>query len=848
MPLSEPAAPLPVAALCAAVARALTEHGAAVVIAPPGAGKSTLLPPALLDAGVLGNDRLVMLQPRRVAARAVARRIAQQRSTRLGDEIGYRVRFEDRTSAATRIEVVTEGLLTRRLQSDPFLDGVRCVVLDEFHERSLHADLALALLAEIRREARPDLQILVMSATLDPGPVSAFLGDCPVLQADARPFPVEIEYERETSTEPPWPRAARAVRRCLSESNEGHVLVFLPGKGEINEVAGLLADLSEPSGSIQVLPLHGALSPEAQDKALSPAAPGVRKVVLATNIAETSVTIEGVRAVIDTGLARVPRFEPRLGLERLERVRISRASADQRAGRAGRTGPGRCLRLWSALEHHAMPAADVPELLRSDLARTVLEIRGWGAEPARFGFFEAPPPEALEQADALLRRLSFVDAHGLTPGGRAALAMPLHPRLAAVVAAGHAAGALHAVCTAAALVNERDVLKDPPDMVAESDLALRLDALAEAEAARLRPDACRRWGLDPGAAREVLQARDQLVDVAARVLGASKTNAPRGPAGEAVLRSLLAGFGDRVAQRRGARSNKFKLAGGGGAVLDPKSVVRDAELILAVGLEAAAHGKGGEHKIRVASALSPAWLPRTLGVETRWDAGREGVSQARVERFLELTLAEHPAGDAADPEAAAALLARQAARTPDRAFDPEAIGPWLARVRFLAEHMPELDMPRFEALDAPQDTPPPWLEALCVGRRSFADLRRADLAGWLRGVLTQAQQLALDRHAPERMNLPAGRHGRITYVPGEPPVLAARIQWFFGLDRTPTLADGRVRVRLHLLAPNGRPAQVTQDLEGFWRGSWTLVRKELRGRYPKHAWPEDPSAAWRGDD
>lgn len=794
---------------------------------------------------MLGDGRLIMLQPRRVAARAVARRLAAQDGTRLGERVGYRIRFEDCTGPKTRIEVVTEGLLTRRLQSDPFLDGVACVVLDEFHERSLHADLALAMLAEVRREVRADLKLVVMSATLDPGPVARFLGDCPVLRADARLFPVEVVYERETSTEPPWPRAARAVRRCLAEGPPGHVLVFLPGKGEIAAVQGELGDLGP---EVEVLPLHGSLPAELQDRALSPPArPGVRKVVLATNLAETSVTIEGVTCVVDTGQARVPRFEPRLGLERLERVRISQASADQRAGRAGRTGPGRCLRLWTALEQSALPPAEVPELLRTDLARTVLELRGWGADPGRFPFFEAPTADAIAQADALLRRLGATDEHGLTDLGRAALAMPVHPRLAAVVAEGHRRGVLPAVCTAAALLNERDVLRTPPDTVADSDLALRLDALEEATRRRFDPDACRRWGLDAGAAREAIRARDQLLDAARRSLGPAPAPTAGVPEGVAVLRSLLAGFGDRVAQRRGPRSPRFKLAGGGGAVLAPTSVVREAELVLAVGLDAAAHGTGGEHRIQIASAVSPAWLPVIREVSTRWDTEREAVVQARVDRFLSLVLAEHPAGDAADPEAAAALLAREAARRPDRAFDAETVGPFVTRLRFLATHMPELGLPDPAALDAPSETPPPWLETLCVGRRSFADLRRADVPGWLRGTLTAAQAAALDRHAPERIALPAGRSGRVTYMPGEPPVLAAKIQWFFGLDHTPTVADGRVRVRLHLLAPNGRPAQVTQDLEGFWRGSWSLVRKELRGRYPKHAWPEDPSAAWRDD-
>ena len=848
MPLNELASPpYPVDGLVEPLAAALQTVGVAVVVAPPGTGKSTRLPLALLRAGVLGNGRLVMLQPRRVAARAVARRLAAQDGTRLGDRVGYRIRFEDCTGPATRIEVVTEGLLTRRLQSDPFLEGVACVVLDEFHERSLHADLALALLAEVRREVRPDLKLLVMSATLDPGPVARFLGDAPVLRAEGRVHPVDLVYERESSTEPPWPRAARAVQRCLSDEATGHVLVFLPGKGEIAAVQGELGDLGP---DVEVLPLHGGLPGEAQDRALAPPArPGVRKVVLATNIAETSVTIEGVTAVVDTGLARVPRFEPRLGLERLERVRISQAAADQRAGRAGRTGPGRCLRLWTALEHHALPPADVPELQRADLTRTVLELRGWGADPHRFPFFEAPATEALDQADALLRRLGAIDAHGLTSFGRAALAMPVHPRLAAVVAEGHRRAVLATVCTAAALLNERDIVRSPPDVVADSDLALRLDALEDAARGGFRPEVCRRWGLDPGAAREAVRARDQLLDVARRALGPSPAvvRPEAEPVDVAVLRSLLAGFGDRVAQRRTPRGSKFKLAGGGGAVLAPGSVVREAALVLAVGLDAAAHGTGGEHRIQIASAVDPAWLPVTRAVETRWDAEREAVVQARVDRYLTLTLGEHPAGDAADPEAAAEVLAREAARRPDRAFDAETVGPFLARLRFLVTHLPELGLPDPAALDTPSEAPPPWLAALCVGRRSFADLRRADVPAFLRGTLTATQAAAMDRHAPERIALPNGRSGRVTYVPGEPPVLAAKIQWFFGLDRTPTVADGRVRVRLHLLAPNGRPAQVTQDLEGFWRGSWSLVRKELRGRYPKHAWPEDPSAAWRED-
>ena len=887
---------LPAELLVPALLEALSTHGAAVVVAPPGTGKSTILPPALLDAGALGDGRLVMLQPRRVAARAVARRIASQRGTALGEEIGYRVRFEDRTSARTRIEVVTEGLLTRRLQSDPFLEGVSCVVLDEFHERSLHADLALALLADVRREVRPDLKIVVMSATLDPGPVAAFLGDCPVLVADGRLHPVAVSLETVVSQEPVVERAARAVRRCLAEpvndtrppesfaappgsfaappgwrppdATPGHILVFLPGRGEIADLTGLLGDLGP---DVLVLPLHGGLTPEAQDRALQPPPrPGMRKIVLATNIAETSVTIEGVETVIDTGLARVPRFEPRLGLERLERVRISRASADQRAGRAGRTGPGRCLRLWTSLEHAALAPSDVPELQRTDLARTLLEIRSWGADPRTFRFFEAPDPAAIEQAEGVLRRLGQVDDRGVTPAGKAALALPLHPRMAAVVAAGERLGVLREVATAAALLNERDILREKPDLVADSDLTLRLDALEACSQANFRADVCRRFGLDAVAAREVLRVREQILHAVGdrHASGLAPHGQARGDRADRrdardpreietrVLRSLLAGYGDRVAQRRTPRGTKLKLAGGGGATLDKRSVVHEAELLLAVSLEAGLHGRG-EHRVTIASAIDRAWLTTTRELETRWDAERAGVVQSLADRFLELTLAQHPAGDAADPTVASALLAERAAAEPERAFDisAPATESFLSRVRFLAEHLPEQGFPDFaelrtgraEQADGAERSGravPTWIQAVAVGRRTFDDLRRVELTTWLRAELTPAQQTALDRHAPERFPLPAGRAGRLTYIPGEPPVLAAKIQHFFGLERTPTVADGRVRVRLHLLAPNGRPAQVTQDLESFWKNTWPLVRKELRGRYPKHAWPEDPRTAW----
>lgn len=830
---------LPIDDVLGELLTALRGHGAAVLVAPPGAGKTTRVPPAILDAGLAGEGRVVVLQPRRVAARASARRIAEERGAALGGEVGYRIRFEDRTGPTTRIEVLTEGLLTRRLQGDPFLEGVGCVVLDELHERSLHADLGLALLREVRREARPDLRLVAMSATLDPGPVAAFL-ECPVVVAEGRTFPVEVAYDPLPDDRPLPQRCAAAARAELaralsSDLGAGHVLVFLPGVGEIERTAEALGPLAEAD----VLPLHGSLPGEAQDRALAPSPRP--KVVLATNIAETSVTLEGVRAVVDSGLARVPRFDPAVGLERLESVRISRASADQRAGRAGRTGPGRCRRLWTESEQQGLRPAERPEVRRLDLTRAVLEIRGWGADPLTFEWFEAPEPETLARADGLLRRLGALSADGVvTDLGRTLLALPLHPRLGRVVVAGHRAGCLADAATVAALVAERDIFAEPPDQAGDSDLLLRLDALRDLERGHPWP------GLNRRAAREVLRARDQLTAVARRELGAGpprKAGSARGADDEALLRILLTGFPDRVAHRRAPRSERFLMASGSGAVLDPRSVVMDADLVLAVGLEGGRRGVRAEHVIRVASALDPRWLDVETEIVTRFDPAREAVVQQRVRRFLALELDAAPAGEDADPDAVAAALARAVCLDPARAlaFDRD-VEAWLARLRWLAAEAPELDLPTFGEL-APAETPGPLIEALCQGRRSFAELRRVDLLPMLKGLAGHAVTSAVDRLAPDRLTLPDGTTRRLEYTAGAPPVLAARIQQLFGLQETPAVAGGRVPVMLHLLAPSQRPVQITRDLRSFWRTTYAEVRKELRGRYPKHDWPEDPLTA-----
>lgn len=806
-------AALPIDAHLPDLVAAVRGDGAAVLVAPPGAGKSTRVPGALLDAGVEG--KILVLQPRRVAARAVARRIAEERGSRVGDAVGYRVRFESKVGPNTRIELLTEGLLIRRLQADPFLDGVGCVILDEFHERSLHADLALALLAEIRRDARPELAVVVMSATLDPLPVADFLA-CPVIRAEGRTFPVDVQYDPRPSDRPAFFRVAMAAKAALSQG--GDVLVFLPGVGEINRISEQLDGID----GVDVLPLHGRLPAAAQDRALAPS--DRRKIVLATNLAETSVTIPGVRAVVDMGEARVPRFDAGIGLTRLMREPISQASADQRAGRAGRTAPGICRRLWTAAEHTHRPAATLPALRREDLTRALLEIYAWGQTPATFAFFEAPDPAVIKHACAVLTRLGAIADDQITPLGRALVDLPIHPRLGAVIHAGHALGSLHDAAAAAALTSERDIYRTPPDIVAQSDLMLRLDALRRGDS-----------GLDRRAVSEVKRVQDQLVRVARDAWGRGSDQ----PAdAETLAEALRAGFPDRVAQRRAPRSERVKLAGGAGATLDRQSVVREAKYLIAVSLEGRARGE--EHRIRIAHAIDPKTLKTTPHAVTRFDPEREKVSQSIELRFMSLVIGQRKG---ADPDAVARCLAEAAAVDPERAFgmSRDTLA-YLNRLRWLADQRPELALPTFAELRP--DTPPgEIIRGLCIGKRSFAELRNAPLLATIKALIPYPQQQQIDAQAPARMTLPDGSGKALKYTIGEPPVLAGRIQQFFGLPETPTVLGGRMPVRLHLLAPNQRPQQVTQDLASFWAQGYPAVRKELRGRYPKHAWPEDPLTA-----
>jgi ATP-dependent helicase HrpB len=795
--------PLPIDGALPALLDALRGAGQAVLVAPPGSGKTTRAPGALLDAGLAGSGQVLVLQPRRVAARLAALRVASERGSALGGEVGYQVRFERRMGRHTRLAFLTEGLLLRRLQADPFLDGVGCVVLDELHERSLHVDLALALLREVRAEAREDLKLLVMSATIDPDPVVRFLGGpgaCPVVRAEGRRFPVEYRYLEQPDTLALETRCARALRRALAESDAGHILAFLPGVPEIERTAHALG---KPDGAV-VLPLHGRLGSAQQDRALAPSAQ--RKIVLATNIAQTSVTLEGVRAVVDSGLVKQPRLDPALGLERLELCRVAADAAEQRAGRAGRTGPGLAYRLWTRAEQNLLAAATEPEIRRADLVPTALALRAWGAEPASFSWLEAPPRAAWQAAESLLVALGALDAQGrITAMGRRMEALGVHPRLARVVVAGHADGHLEQAAWLAARASE------------SRGGAERLGELLQREARRS-------LGPEPPAK----QVPDE----------------------ECQARWLLTGFPDRVGLQRHPGGRRYRLVGGRGARLEEGSEVEGAALILAVSLRAARRGERAEHRITLALALEPEQLELVDQEELAFDAEREAVVAQRVTRYRDLVLRERPATAPPDPTSVAVLLAAEAAAHPARALrlDGEARA-LLDRMRFLAHHLPELGWPALDDLRA-------WLPDLCVGRRSFADLRSVDWPRELRRRLTGPQLAALEREAPERLPVPSGSSTRLSYpdsgglvarqrggpggTPVDPPVLAARIQQLFGMRQTPRVARGRVAVLVHLLAPNQRPAQVTQDLESFWRDTYHQVRKDLRGRYPKHAWPEDP--------
>ncbi|MGH9722220.1 MAG: ATP-dependent helicase HrpB, partial [Bryobacteraceae bacterium] len=737
-----------------------------VIEAPPGAGKTTRVPPALLS---LNFGEVLVLEPRRLAARMAARRVASEMGERAGETVGYQVRFEDVSGPGTRLRFLTEGVLVRTIVSQPDLRKAGVVVLDEFHERHLDTDLSLALLRHVQKTSRPDLRIVVMSATMDAAPVARFLGDCPVLRCEGRLHDLAISYTPH-SPQSLEEQIAAGVEKLVGAGLDGDVLVFLPGAAEIRRTARALEGIARRA-DLRIAPLHGDLPPDEQDRAVAPAERP--KLILSTNVAESSITIEGVSAVIDSGLARLASDSPWTGLPRLEVARVSKASATQRAGRAGRTRPGRVIRLYSADDFHRRPAHDSPEILRRELAQTCLTLHALGL--SRLDWLEAPPAAAIEAAEDLLRALGAADGEGrLTRLGREMTRYPLHPRLAKLAIEGGRDGA-----TLAALLSAGERLPASADQAGPSDLLLLLEA-------------------------EWLPRSRQLVEQIRRVRGAGVRPAQN------LLETILTAFPDRVARRR--QGNDLLLSTGGAAILAPQSAVRSASLMVAVDIED--RPDQGAPLVRLASAIEPEWLldryPERLRSETRveWNRAAERVEGVEALYYDKLAIEESRAHNP-DPEGAARLLAEKALETGIGRFaDQEAINEFLARVEFASAHGP---IPKLT--DADLRTA---LEDLCIGLRSLQELESAAFDRALEHRLPAAARSQLTEIAPERLRLPSGRSARVRYVKGQAPWVASRLQDFFGLRETPRIARGQVPLVVHLLAPSRRPVQVTTDLAGFW--------------------------------
>ncbi len=811
---------------------ALREHGALVLTADPGAGKSTRLPPALLDSV---EGEILLLQPRRIAARSLATRIASERGGRLGGETGYAVRHERIGGRDTRLWVITEGLLTRRLTEDPLLEGVGCVILDEFHERSLHADLALAWCAQLRRELRPDLRICAMSATMDPAPIAGFLGNAAIIQVSAPRFPVQIAEGRAGDVRNLTERVADCVLREAEREDAGDILVFLPGAGEIRSCAAALAQRDD----LAVLPLHGALPAEEQDEALGPNLR--RKVVLATNVAETSLTIPGIRTVIDAGLQRINRFDPLRGLDDLALEPCSRAAADQRAGRAGRTAPGRCVRLWSPLTQARMAEASEPEIQHADLAPFLLGLKQLhGADARTFPWFQAPETLRLEAGERLLALLGACTGmwQPLTALGTRLARLPAHPRVGRLMLAAADAGAPQLGARLAAVLSGRDLRRpprrdDPPADPGASDLIDRLDLLERAP---------RDPSVDQGA---VFEARRTVGDFL-RLIGVKPADCPL-PHHELLARLCLSAWPDRLCVRAAPDANRAAMLGGIGVELDGSALsARKGQArepwFLALGVQGVSAPGRAAVGVRIACAVDEQDLelvhPGRLQRRDRltWDAARGKVESTAGFWWDDLLLKANP-GAQADPAVIAAFLAERLVPEAEAVVrtDPEAAR-LIDRLRWLAAAAPDLapELPDLAQL----------VRDACDGCRSRAEVGQKPWKDWLLGHLGRSGTASLEANAPDRLVVPSGSQIRLDYgEAGKPPVLAVRLQELFGLDVTPSVAGGRMRVLLHLLGPNYRPEQVTDDLAGFWQRTYPQVRKDLRGRYPKHSWPDDPLSA-----
>ena len=841
---------LPIHAIRNDLAAALKRSRRIILTAPTGSGKSTQVPQMLLDLGALGAGKAVILQPRRLATRLLAKRVAEERGVPLGGEVGYQIRFESVCGPATRIHFETEGILLRQMLAQPELPGVSAILFDEFHERHVYGDVTLAQALQLQKTVRPDLLLVVMSATLDTRLLQPYLEPCELVRSEGRAFPVEIEHlakplhpDRDT----PWDAAAAAYERATREGNNpGDTLIFMPGAYEIQRTIDALRQTDAARGAL-LLPLHGELPPNDQDAAV--ARYERKKIVVATNVAETSLTIDGIRLVIDAGLARVARFDPWRGINTLLIENISRASADQRSGRAGRTAPGRAIRLWTEHEHAGRAGHDLPEIKRVDPSEILLTLKALGVRDiAGYPWLEPPEPKALERALTLLQDLGALDHAGApTPLGRRMLSFPVHPRYARMLIAAGERGAVRPVALIAAIAQGRPLLvrnagkaaadqrRDTLGDSGGSDLLILMRAWNYARQNRFDLDRCRRLGIHAGAARQVGPLWDHFL----RIAGSQQLPVESAPPEDAdIAKCVLAGFSDQVARRLDRGTLRCDLVHGRRGELARESAAGEADLLVANEIHEIGRGDGEVNVLLTqATAIREEWLrelyPDDFGERTavEWDSAAKRAVARREIVFRDLALGSRPL-DPPPAEESARLLAKAvlSGECALKAWD-HAVDQWIARVNLLAKTCPDWQLPAYD--DASREL---LVQQICHGAVSYKDIKDRPVLHAVKSLLSPAQLALVEKHLPERVTLANGRSVKVQYDPAAEPFVSARIQELFGVEALPALAQGRLPLVIHILAPSHRPVQITKDLPGFWRDHYPRIKQELRRKYPKHEW------------
>ena len=836
--------PLPIDSHLSTICELVSDHPITIVEAPPGSGKTTRVAPALMSMKYAAGKKIYLLQPRRIAAKTVAERIAWEHGSLIGQQIGFQVRFESQVSRDTQLIVATEGVLLRRLQADSALSDTNIVLLDEFHERSLDSDLLLGMLRRVQQVLRDNLKIVIMSATIDAGLIQSQLGGANIVRVESPNFPVSIRYSNTTTDENIVDRMVRTIRD-VADKQAGDILAFLPGMGEIQRCHDSLVQ-TRLGRDCEVVQLFGGMQLDEQAKAIEPGT--VRRIVLATNVAETSLTIEGIRIVVDSGLARVMRFSSDVGLDRLSLENVSQASATQRAGRAGRVAPGVCLRLWTEASERARAAFLEPEIRRVDIVSAILQLYAWGeGESDDFPWLEQPRPESVRKARSLLEQLGAIHRTKITEIGRAMSRLPTHPRLARMVIAGFELGCLERACMLSALLSERDPFTQGRSVHSrtsrrwDSDCIERLVAIEEYLAGHVNDTpfgTLHRHGV-----RSIANAAKQLQEQCIASLHGSNTIRERQPSTqpEALMQALLAGYPDRLAKRRNIGKAHGLMVGGKGVAISPQSGVTEADLFLCIDVDAGA----GDAVVRQASRIDFDWLPKDQILnrdELYFHPSQKQVVARRQVTWLDLVLNETPTA-IVDSEKCAAILLQAAIRNWEQAFpiDDERVNGLVERVNCLRSWLPDLGLPElgeaFLQIVA---------KDLCHNRRSLSELREAPWMDWIQSHFTSSQWQAIEKEAPAKIQVPSGSWIKIHYSLGKPPTMAVKIQEIFSMKATPRIAMGRVPILLQLLSPNLRPQQITDDLASFWANGYPIVKKELKRRYPRHSWPDDPTTATPG--